>query len=99
MKTTAAMVTVGSKRRSMKDAVRFETRGVLGGAYRGKSVCDRALLTHAIAIDAKGCDLFVLCRGPKLENIADSYAPGDRTLPATCPLCAERQRNELERRS
>lgn len=62
-----------------------ETRGVLGGAYKGK---ERELLTHLVFL--KGDDeIGVGCRQP-LGNIADHYSnPKGNSAKPTCPTCAK----------
>jgi hypothetical protein len=86
-----------SKRYTVKDAVRFETRGVLGGAYLGKNLSLRSLLTHSVGIVAREGDGFevegfVLCRGVDVDNIVDSLGHTDEEKKArpTCLRCAER---------
>jgi hypothetical protein len=69
--------------------VRIETRGVLAGAYRGKDIGERALLTHAVAVDAQGSEVRVLCGRVKLDHVVDCYAD-DINKPPTCPNCLER---------
>jgi hypothetical protein len=69
----------------------LETRGVLGGAYRGR-LDDRTTRTHAVVVDGDppGREVRVLCRQP-LENIADYYSePKGHAAPPTCPRCLER---------
>jgi len=86
-----------STRYTVKDAVRFETRGVLAGAYRGKDISARALLTHSVGIvtregDGFEVEGFVLCRGVNVDHIVDSlgYTAEERATRPTCPRCAER---------
>lgn len=65
----------------------FETVGVLAGAYKGKRLEDRALLTHAIGVDGYGRRASKsLCGRIAEDRLADDAS---ETLP-TCPLCAER---------
>jgi hypothetical protein len=68
--------------------VKFETRGVLAGAYKGKGI-DRTTLSHSVGMDATGRDVKVLCRGVKLDNVPDPFGYEEGELP-TCPTCAER---------
>ncbi len=70
--------------------VRYETRGVLAGAYRGKDIGNRSLRTHLVSIDANDNDLRTACSQP-VVNMVDSYADpvGNHARP-TCPKCAER---------
>jgi hypothetical protein len=70
--------------------VRYETRGVLGGAYRGKALESRALRTHLVSIDADDNELRTACAQP-IANIADEYAdPVGHHARPTCPKCADR---------
>jgi hypothetical protein len=67
-------------------AAMIETRGVLGGAYRGGA---KEMLTHAVAIKG-GYEQRVLCGGAKLDNIADAYShsdPNGASHPPTCTNC------------
>jgi len=65
----------------------LETRGVLGGAYRGK---ERAYLTHAVIMQGQD-EQRVLCSQP-LDHLADYYSVSDaeRAAPPTCPRCLPR---------
>jgi hypothetical protein len=56
--------------------------GVLAGAYRGKKLGERKLLTHASADGA----ITALCGRVKADSLCDAEEPG----PATCPTCAAR---------
>jgi hypothetical protein len=60
-------------------------RGVLAGAYRGRSFERFGGLTHAVALDWRGAETHVLCKIPfdNLCDLAESGAP-------TCPACARR---------
>ncbi|MFA5053261.1 MAG: hypothetical protein WC565_04345 [Parcubacteria group bacterium] len=65
---------------------RYQTRGVLGGAYRGPDLARRTLLTHLLdtETDRSGC------RVPG-ENLADEYAdPKGNGQRPTCPRCAKK---------
>lgn len=65
-----------------------ETRAVLAGAYRGRDISRRALLTHTVFVDSKGDDVGVGCR-QLLDNMADHFS-GDaesRDAAPTCPTC------------
>lgn len=66
--------------------IKFETRGVLGGAYRGQ-VDRRTLLTHTTVA---GLDLGVAFCGQ--GNIADPFSCGvaEGELPPTCPRCLKK---------
>lgn len=55
---------------------------VLAGAYRGKSVSARSLLTHASADGGTSA----LCKRVKVDTLCDVLEDG----PATCPTCAAR---------
>lgn len=65
---------------------RYQTRGVLGGAYRGPDLARRTLLTHLLDTDLDKAG----CRVPA-ENLADEYSdpPGNVSRP-TCPRCAKK---------
>jgi hypothetical protein len=67
--------------------VKFESRGVLGGAYRGQQIDRRTLLTHTTVA---GKDLGVALCGQL--NIADSFSCGvaEGELPPTCPRCLKK---------
>jgi hypothetical protein len=67
----------------MGEAVRFQVRGVLAGAYRGKAADLKACLTHLVGEDEAGNDVSVGCR-VKLEHLHDEPT-GARP---TCPTCA-----------
>lgn len=69
----------------------YHTRGVLGGAYKGKSVGTRALLTHDVEVDAEGFEIKVSCRGVQLDHIVDQSAdPEGHDKPPTCPRCLQK---------
>ncbi|HTP97938.1 MAG TPA: hypothetical protein VMN56_01350 [Casimicrobiaceae bacterium] len=75
-------------RASRADVVRWETRGVLAGAYRGTKRgggqrADKATLTHALGLDAAGNEVMVGCRGVQVDNLCDVPL---ETEP-TCPRC------------
>lgn len=66
---------------------RYQTRGVLAGAYKGKST--KALLTHLIDTKVFGdADGTALCG--RADNLADRYSMTDQQLAErpTCPVCA-----------
>lgn len=65
----------------------YEVRPVLAGAYRGQDIGDRALLTHAVGIDADNRDApKTLCGRILSERLSDENVGG---VPS-CPVCAER---------
>jgi hypothetical protein len=66
----------------------YQTRGVLGGAYRGKALETRALLTHLVAVDTDAPQ----CRGVKADHIVDEYAHTEEELAArpSCKVCARK---------
>lgn len=65
----------------------FETRGVLGGAYRGKSVSKRELLTHAYEVtEGKWGAEKSLCGKIKAESLSDE----DEHAWPSCAACANR---------
>lgn len=78
----------------------LETRHVLAGAYRGRDISERALLTHSILVDGvhpDGTELRVLC-GQPLEHMADAYSHPDMIDEApTCPRCLLRWEKLQER--
>ena len=66
----------------------LETRGVLAGAYHGRDIGERELLTHAVLVDA-GQDVRTLCSQP-VENMADRHSVRlleDLYEAPTCPVC------------
>jgi hypothetical protein len=72
------------------NTTRFQTRGVLGGAYKaGTAAAARAMLTHLVDLTIDGGET-ALCRRVKAGNMADEYAqsPEELTARPTCPLCA-----------
>ena len=66
---------------------RYETRGVLAGAYRGKDIEARALLTHLYFPETGRSG----CRQPG-DRLVDEYGHTARELASrpTCPVCAKR---------
>jgi hypothetical protein len=69
----------------------WEPRSVLAGAYRGKEVEDRPLLTHAVWLDESHEELGEksVCRRIDIGRLVDPYGmQGDE--PVTCPICRER---------
>ena len=70
---------------------RYETRGVLAGAYRGKNVEERALRTHLVGLDGCGNEVRVVC-GQNVDHIVDTYGHTEEELvaPPTCPKCLTR---------
>jgi len=71
------------------NTTRFQTRGVLGGAYKGKAAELKALLTHLVdaTIDGESA----LCRKVKAGNMADEYSASPAELAArpTCEKCGK----------
>ena len=69
---------------------RYHTSSVLGGAYRGKDVGDRELLTHLVRRDENGNPAKVMCGGVKCEHLTDEsgFDEGHKE-PPTCPKCKE----------
>ena len=65
-------------------AVRYTIQGVLAGAYRGRDISQRALLTHAV-IQGESRSL---CRRMDADRLT-GWDEGNRDEP-TCPVCAER---------
>lgn len=73
--------------------LRYETRGVLAGAYL-RSDDRRVYLTHTIRLSVgvegeRRADGFPLCRGVKPDNICDrgAYSDAELAAPPTCPRC------------
>lgn len=67
---------------------RFQTFGVLAGAYVDKSL--KKLLTHVCEVDDEG-PIRVLCAGVNFDNICpDGYTDEQLAAPATCKTCARR---------
>jgi len=68
-----------------------QTLGVLGGAYKGKDIGERALLTHIAFISAEGYTIRTGC-AVKADNLVDEYAHAEdeRTSRPTCPTCAKK---------
>lgn len=67
----------------------YGTRGVLAGAYRGRDVSKRPLLTHTVSVDERG----YMNGGPLCNRVpADHICDDDRDTEArpTCPVCAKR---------
>jgi hypothetical protein len=72
-------------------ADRIEVRGVLAGAYvsGGRRKCPpstQTFLTHAVAVDAEGRDIKVLCNRVALDSLCDVVVGGE----PSCPTCARR---------
>lgn len=61
----------------------IEIRGVLAGAYRGKDVGDRSLLTHAVLVGANGRDVRTLCKKVPIDHMCDQVEAG----PVSCLVC------------
>ena len=77
-----------SRRKGWVEGSALAVFDVLAGAYRGKAVEDRNLLTHAILVDAEGYPAAPksLCGRISGERLCDVPVEGA----PTCPLCAER---------
>ena len=81
------------------DRTRYETRGVLAGAYKGRArkglegqAAGPRLLTHSVEVDGPwptGRDVRVLCNRVPLDHMADSYG-GDVNAPPECSVCRAR---------
>lgn len=69
---------------------RFETRGVLAGAYADQSL--KNCLTHSVELDEAGNELAVLCPNVQLDNMVDHYGMSaeERATEPTCATCAKR---------
>lgn len=61
---------------------RYETWAVLAGAYKGKDIEERGLLTHTVDTEAGKS----LCR-VKFDNLTDV---GEADSEPTCPICRKR---------
>lgn len=67
---------------------RYETREVLAGAYKGRSVSRRVLLSHLADVSLPG-DAVALCgRAPNLVD-AGGMGVGGLDARPTCPRCAK----------
>jgi hypothetical protein len=65
---------------------RYQTRAVLGGAYRGPDLASRTLLTHLLDTEQDKAG----CRVP-VANLADEYCdPHGNGLRPTCSRCAKK---------
>lgn len=64
------------------------TRSVLAGAYRGKDIGERSMVTHLVFMKGED-DLRTACSQP-VENVADPYSVlrGHEHDRPTCPRCA-----------
>jgi hypothetical protein len=75
------MTMTHSEVRAAIDGGRYDVRGVLAGAYHGRSVSERALLTHVAVLDASGYPVRTLCNRVPADNLAD--------VMGGAPSCAE----------
>lgn len=66
----------------------FETRAVLAGAYKGKRLSERQLLTHTVRLD-DGRFAAVLCGTVDLDSMAECEEDDIEAEP-TCPRCAKK---------
>jgi hypothetical protein len=79
------------RRKAWPDGTAIATRDVLAGAYRGRDVSTRVLLSHAVYVDSNGTELATVCRAVKLDNLADCYASDGRQVwKPTCEACLAR---------
>lgn len=76
------MMGASRRKRPRKTYAPFTVHGVLAGAYRGKDIGERTLLTHA-SVDGGET---ALCRKVKAGALCDAVESGS----PTCPLCAAR---------
>jgi len=69
---------------------RYQTREVLAGAYRGRSVSDRTLLSHLV--DTEDPQERAMCGRVKPDQIADEYSrvESERYARPSCPACAKK---------
>lgn len=70
--------------------MRFETREVLAGAYRGSRRSLVATRTHDVELDDAGREVRVSCGRVQLDHLADRFAVWDEselTAAPTCPRC------------
>lgn len=74
------------------DGTAMATRGVLAGAYRGKALEERPMVTHAVIVDAEGWELGekTVCGRVALDRLVDRYGMGNDLAAPTCPACAKR---------
>jgi hypothetical protein len=71
----------------------LETRAILAGAYRGRSVSDRPMRTHVALVLDDDTVSRTLCNRVDRDSLADAGAtPTDPNL-ATCPTCARKLRH------
>ena len=72
-----------------KDGRAVDVVGVLAGAYRGRDISARTLLSHALVAG----DEVSLCRRVPLGNLCDQDLGGE----PTCPACAKRLQKIVEK--
>ena len=65
--------------------MRYQTRAVLAGAYRGRRALLDAGLTHVLDVEENR----VLCGRVDPDNLADRFAMDPAANP-TCPICKRR---------
>lgn len=72
-----------------KQVRKYQTRGVLAGAYRGKDLAKRECLSHYYDVtEGNWGSAKTLCGRVNSDHLADPYAAEKN--PATCPACLER---------
>lgn len=68
---------------------RYQTRGVLAGAYKGKRAALNATLTHLVDTQDASGGFDALCRRVAHGNVADAHAsPELLYVEPTCSRCA-----------
>lgn len=81
---------MSSRAEAIKSATGTHTRGVLGGAYRGKSADLKSCLTHLVYMKGEFDTLAVGCP-VKLDHIVDFYSdPEGHDARPTCQKCAKK---------
>lgn len=74
----------------VSETKKYQTFGVLAGAYLGKSPKLDNCLTHVCEVDSDG-PVRVLCSRVKFEHICpDGFTNEQLAAPATCRTCARR---------
>jgi len=69
-------------KRTIDTTTPYTVHGVLAGAYRGKDIGERALLTHASQDECHTA----ICKTVKPDMLCDTEEDG----PVTCPICLQR---------
>lgn len=73
---------------------RYQTRGVLAGAYKGKRAALNATLTHLVDVKDASGGFDALCGKVKPGNMTDEHSdPAGNTKEPTCKWCASTWRS------